>query len=343
MFLLHGAPDLALTQVLVETVTLVVFVAGAAPAAQVLHRPAAALDPLVAAGDRRRWSARSPWCVGLAGGCGARIAAPVSEAFPEAAYTFGYGKNIVNVTLVDIRAWDTLGEISVLVVAATGVASLIFLRSRYSGPAAAAGDRAAAAPATGRPARHGTGLAARRRDAVAGAAARSSSRCHPAALPGDDRVSCLPAVRRPQRPGRRVRRRAGRRPRAGRSATSPAAATSSTRPRRSTPAGCSASACCSPASGLARPGAVRRRIGQSCDIASTATRPADPWGRSLLGDVAPRHLGVLRHRRLPGRHRGGARPGPQPRRRHRPARGRGPARPTAGQRRPAAARRAACA
>ena len=33
-------------------------------------------------------------------------------------------------TLVDIRAWDTMGEISVLVVAATGVASLVFLRRR---------------------------------------------------------------------------------------------------------------------------------------------------------------------------------------------------------------------
>ena len=33
-------------------------------------------------------------------------------------------------TLVDIRAWDTLGEISLLVVAATGVASLVFLRRR---------------------------------------------------------------------------------------------------------------------------------------------------------------------------------------------------------------------
>ena len=66
------------------------------------------------------------------GRSGARVATPVSEAFYDAAYTFGYGKNIVNVTLVDIRAWDTLGEISVLVVAATGVASLIFIRSRYS-------------------------------------------------------------------------------------------------------------------------------------------------------------------------------------------------------------------
>ncbi|MEK8107528.1 hydrogen gas-evolving membrane-bound hydrogenase subunit E [Micromonospora sp. M12] len=32
----------------------------------------------------------------------------------------GYGRNVVNVTLVDIRAWDTMGELAVLVVAATG-------------------------------------------------------------------------------------------------------------------------------------------------------------------------------------------------------------------------------
>src|SRR5690606_34884615 len=61
---------------------------------------------------------------------GSRIAVPVSAVFPDVAYEFGYGHNIVNVTLVDIRAWDTMGEISVLVVAATGVASLIFIRSR---------------------------------------------------------------------------------------------------------------------------------------------------------------------------------------------------------------------
>ena len=55
---------------------------------------------------------------------------PVSVDFPTEAYNFGHGKNIVNVTLVDIRAWDTLGEVSVLVAAATGIASLIFVRTR---------------------------------------------------------------------------------------------------------------------------------------------------------------------------------------------------------------------
>ena len=130
LFLLHGAPDLALTQTLVETVTLVVF-------ALVLRKLPKYFTsrPLQASRWWRLVVAVAAGAVvsliGLAAS-GARVAVPVSDAFSEAAYTFGYGYNIVNITLVDIRAWDTLGEISVLVVAATGVASLIFLRSRYS-------------------------------------------------------------------------------------------------------------------------------------------------------------------------------------------------------------------
>jgi multicomponent Na+:H+ antiporter subunit A len=128
LFLLHGAPDLALTQVLTETVTLVVFVL-------VLRRlPAYFSDRPLAAS---RWLRLGiALAVGLTvGGLalvvpGARVHVPVSDLFAAEAYEFGGGKNIVNVTLVDVRAWDTMGEISVLLVAATGVASLVFLRMR---------------------------------------------------------------------------------------------------------------------------------------------------------------------------------------------------------------------
>ncbi len=125
LFVLHGAPDLALTQVLVETVTLVLFVL-------VLRRMAPYFSerPL----SRGRWVRRGIGALaGLfaagfaAAATGARVGRPVSDLFPQAAVEYGGGRNIVNVTLVDIRAWDTMGEISVLVVAATGVASLIFL------------------------------------------------------------------------------------------------------------------------------------------------------------------------------------------------------------------------
>jgi multicomponent Na+:H+ antiporter subunit A len=59
-----------------------------------------------------------------------RQATAISTAFPGPAVSYGGGRNVVNVTLVDIRAWDTMGEISVLLVAAIGVASLVFGRSR---------------------------------------------------------------------------------------------------------------------------------------------------------------------------------------------------------------------
>ena len=61
----------------------------------------------------------------------ARTATPIAELLPGAAYYRGHGANTVNVLLVDIRAWDTLGEISVLLVAATGVASMVFRHRRF--------------------------------------------------------------------------------------------------------------------------------------------------------------------------------------------------------------------
>ncbi|MET1020831.1 MAG: Na+/H+ antiporter subunit A [Arthrobacter sp.] len=128
MFALQGAPDLALTQMLVETIILVAFVLAMRSLPAELR-------------DRTGGSYRViRVIIGTAFGItmvfvaiyalGARVAAPVSLEFPQLAYQGGGGLNIVNVTLVDIRAWDTFGEISVLALAATGVASLIFVRGR---------------------------------------------------------------------------------------------------------------------------------------------------------------------------------------------------------------------
>jgi multicomponent Na+:H+ antiporter subunit A len=61
---------------------------------------------------------------------GARTDAPVSVEWPQLAYEQGHGRNVVNVALVDLRGWDTMGELSVVIAAATGVASLIFLSTR---------------------------------------------------------------------------------------------------------------------------------------------------------------------------------------------------------------------
>jgi len=128
LFLLHGAPDLALTQVLVETVTLVVFVL-------VLRRLPTyySVRPLAASRYLRLALGLAVGLVvgGLALVAGsAPVADPIAKHFPEQAVDWGHGHNVVNVTLVDIRAWDTVGEISVLLVAATGVASMVFVSRR---------------------------------------------------------------------------------------------------------------------------------------------------------------------------------------------------------------------
>ncbi len=145
LFLLHGAPDLALTQVLVETVSIVLFVL-------VLRRlPSRFWDTPPGLG---RW-VRGALGVGVGvtvvalalTAAAVRTAPPASTGMAEAAYDFGGGKNVVNVILVDIRAWDTMGELSVLVVAATGVASLVFLRERILARAASELSAARAARA----------------------------------------------------------------------------------------------------------------------------------------------------------------------------------------------------
>jgi multicomponent Na+:H+ antiporter subunit A len=128
MLALQGAPDLALTQMLVETIILVAFVLA------MRSLPAGLRDRT---GGKYRVIRI---IIGAAFGItmvfvaihalGARVALPVSLEFPKLAYEGGGGLNVVNVTLVDIRAWDTFGEISVLALAATGVASLIFVRGR---------------------------------------------------------------------------------------------------------------------------------------------------------------------------------------------------------------------
>jgi multicomponent Na+:H+ antiporter subunit A len=54
----------------------------------------------------------------------------ISPYFVDTALPLGHGRNIVNVILVDFRALDTLGEISVLGVAAVGVYALLKLPKR---------------------------------------------------------------------------------------------------------------------------------------------------------------------------------------------------------------------
>lgn len=128
IFALQGAPDLALTQMLVETIILVAFVLAMRSLPPELRDRTGGKYRVVRVIIGVAFAVTMIFVAIYA--MGARIAEPVSLSFPRLAYEGGGGLNVVNVTLVDIRVWDTFGEISVLAVAATGVASLIFVRSR---------------------------------------------------------------------------------------------------------------------------------------------------------------------------------------------------------------------
>ncbi|QYC41191.1 Na(+)/H(+) antiporter subunit A [Nonomuraea coxensis DSM 45129] len=125
LFLVHGSPDLALTQFLAETLSLVIF-------ALVLRR--LPIDPVR---GRLALPLRATLGVAVAvvaTGAGmeamsARTAEPVGGLLEAAAREAGIA-NIVSAVILDIRAWDTLGESSVVVVLTLGVTSLVFLRRR---------------------------------------------------------------------------------------------------------------------------------------------------------------------------------------------------------------------
>ncbi|HWU09960.1 MAG TPA: Na+/H+ antiporter subunit A [Streptomyces sp.] len=127
LFVVQGAPDLALTQFCVETVSMIVFVL-------VLRRMPVRFEEPV---GTWRWALRIPLAlasaatVGVAvwAAGGARVAEPAGAAMVEEVAHHGL-KDVVATILVDLRAWDTLGESAVLAAAAIGVTSLIYLHRR---------------------------------------------------------------------------------------------------------------------------------------------------------------------------------------------------------------------
>jgi multicomponent Na+:H+ antiporter subunit A len=121
LFVVLGAPDLVLTQLLVETVIVVGFVVGLGRLATKFPTPTRLWlgGRLVIAG-----AMGTAVAVALAGSAGNPVGtAPVRE-LAETAQRDGGGKNVVNVILTDTRALDTFGEVIVLMVVAVGILTL---------------------------------------------------------------------------------------------------------------------------------------------------------------------------------------------------------------------------
>jgi multicomponent Na+:H+ antiporter subunit A len=125
IFLMFGAPDLAMTQFLVESLTVILFVFA------FYHLPHFKI--LTPARTRMLHAAISLMAGGLMtvlvlSAVEVDLYPPISEYFVQQSLPLAFGRNIVNVILVDFRGIDTLGEITVLAVAAVGVFALFKFR-----------------------------------------------------------------------------------------------------------------------------------------------------------------------------------------------------------------------
>ncbi len=124
LYALLGAPDLAMTQFAVETLTVVIFVLvfyqlrGFADLSSRLIRTR---DAIVAAAT----GALVTTLVLFVGASG--TTSRLADYFADAAPRLAHGLNIVNVILVDFRGFDTLGETTVLVTVAIGVRALLLI------------------------------------------------------------------------------------------------------------------------------------------------------------------------------------------------------------------------
>ena len=128
VFLIHGAPDLAITQFLVESLTIVMFllVLGRLP------------DRFAAAPSWAPRGIRMAVAVGVGLAMAAiallvpaaRTGPSVGDEYLARSHDEAGGDNVVNVTLVDFRGFDTQGEITVLAIAAIGVVNIVGVARR---------------------------------------------------------------------------------------------------------------------------------------------------------------------------------------------------------------------
>ena len=122
LYVWYSAPDLAITQVLIETLTtiLLMLVIFRMPRFKRLSsRPARLRDGAVSVAFAALMTCLL-WMV-----IGNREFDSISGWLLEHSVPDGHGRNVVNVILVDFRALDTLGEIFVLALAAVGVYALL--------------------------------------------------------------------------------------------------------------------------------------------------------------------------------------------------------------------------
>ncbi len=146
VFVVFGAPDVAMTQFLIETLTVILFVL------VFYHLPE---TPALSSALARGRDALIATTVGVLMTAFVLIATevqyqpPISEYFAEHSLPDAHGRNLVNVILVDFRGLDTLGELTVLAAAGIGVYALLKLRVGKQRGTASAASGSECAPSAG--------------------------------------------------------------------------------------------------------------------------------------------------------------------------------------------------
>lgn len=130
-FIWLSAPDLALTQLLVEVVTLVLLLLSL----RWLPQRKPDIWPEARGPISVRFRRSGDFLLAVFGGVGMAmlsyammtrpVPATISDYFMENSYSGGGGTNVVNVILVDFRSFDTLGEVTVLSIVALTVFTLL--------------------------------------------------------------------------------------------------------------------------------------------------------------------------------------------------------------------------
>ena len=122
LFLYYSAPDLAITQLMVEALTVVLLLLAIDRLPKISPNPKGTkirLEIVIASMFGGVLGLLTFSAVQL------QLSPSISETLTAWSYAEAHGRNVVNVILVDFRALDTLGEIVVLAVASIGVASLL--------------------------------------------------------------------------------------------------------------------------------------------------------------------------------------------------------------------------
>lgn len=126
LYVFFSAVDVGITQVLVETITvlLLVLVLYRLPEFRSLSSRANRIRDAIIAGMTGLLMTVLVLAI-----TSARQLEGISDYFLQNSGPLGHGRNVVNVILVDFRALDTLGEIFVLALVAIGVYAMIHLRT----------------------------------------------------------------------------------------------------------------------------------------------------------------------------------------------------------------------